>query len=64
MLNFRFAAAIAYSQARFGQGGGPIQLDEVTCIGDETRLGNCNANPIGINDCTHFEDAGVGCQGT
>ena len=25
---------------------------------------NCPRNPIGVEDCSHFEDAGVVCQGT
>lgn len=54
--------ATAFSLARFGQGTGPIQLDEVRCVGTETMLGDCPANPIGVNDCSHVEDAGVGCQ--
>ena len=56
------ADATAYSLARFGQGSGPIYLDEVMCTGTETMLGACSANPIGTNDCSHREDAGVGCQ--
>ena len=24
---------------------------------------NCSRNPIGDEDCSHFEDAGVVCQG-
>ena len=55
--------ATAYSFARFGQGSGPIYLDQVSCTGREEMLGDCNANPIGVHDCSHFEDAGVGCQG-
>ncbi len=55
---------MAYSLARFGQGSGPIYLDQVGCTGSEAMLGNCTSNPIGIHDCSHFEDAGVGCQGT
>ena len=55
--------ATAYSFARFGQGSGPIYLDQVACTGSEATLGNCSANPIGVHDCSHVEDAGVGCQG-
>ncbi len=55
--------AIAYSFARFGQGSGPIYLDEVRCAGTEPTLSVCPSNVIGIHDCSHFEDAGVGCTG-
>ena len=58
-----FTGAIAFGNARFGQGTGPIQLDEVNCAGTETALRNCRANAIGVNDCSHFEDAGVRCRG-
>ena len=54
--------ATAFSQARFGQGSGPIHLDDVRCTGTELMLGACPANPIGVNNCGHFEDAGVACQ--
>ncbi len=50
------------SQAFFGQGSGPILLDNVACSGTETRLIDCPANPIGIHNCVHSEDAGVVCQ--
>ena len=59
-----FIDATAYSLARFGQGSGPIYLDQVGCTGREQSLEDCTSNPIGIHDCSHFEDAGVGCQGT
>ena len=52
----------SFFEATFGQGTGPILLDEVACVGTENRLIECNANPIGTNDCSHSEDAGVMCQ--
>ena len=55
--------ATAYSNARFGQGSGPIYLDNVQCAGTEAMLGDCRANAIGSHNCVHREDAGVGCQG-
>ena len=47
--------------AAFGQGSGPIWLDEVGCVGTESRLADCSANAIGDHNCGHSEDAGVRC---
>ena len=52
----------AVSRAGFGQGSGPIQLDNVQCVGNENSLADCPANPIGIHNCGHSEDAGVRCN--
>ena len=60
---FNFSDAIAYSGAFFGVGSGPILLDNVACTGSEAALINCTYDPI-TTDCSHFEDAGVQCQGT
>ena len=60
--NFVSTGAIARSRAYFGQGTGAIVLDQVACTGTELRLVNCSSNPIGVHDCSHFEDAGVTCQ--
>ena len=51
--------AQALSQAFFGQGSGPIHIDDVACTGSESFLVNCSFNPD--NNCAHFEDAGVRC---
>ena len=43
-------------------GTGSIWLDEVNCAGTEARLIDCPADPLGIHDCRHSEDAGVDCM--
>ena len=45
----------------FTIGAGQIWLDDVQCRGTETRLIDCPANPLGIHNCGHIEDAGVRC---
>ena len=57
---FSSEGAMAFTNARFGQGTGTIVLDDVQCTGTETRLVDCMASST--NDCTHSEDASVRCQ--
>ena len=52
--------AEAYSFAYFGQGSGPIVLDNLDCNGDEESILECDFDPD-TSDCTHFEDAGIRC---
>ena len=60
-LHYPFTTdAIAYSLAAFGQGAGPIHLDDVQCAGTESRLTDCVYTST--HNCIHFEDAGVRCQ--
>ena len=55
-----YDSGTAHGLAHFGQGSGPIWMDNVACTGSETRLIDCpyNANTSG---CRHYEDAGVTC---
>ena len=60
-LGFNTTGAAAFNFAFFGQGTGPIYIDDVECTGSETRLISCRHTPIGVHNCVHFEDAGVRC---
>ena len=55
------AGAIAYLFSRYGQGTGPIYLDDVACTGSESRLVDCTYTAN--HNCIHFEDASVSCRG-
>ena len=50
--------------AHYGQGVGPIVLDNVACSGLETYITDCQNNGYYVHNCAHAEDAGVQCPGT
>nr|XP_025973416.1 deleted in malignant brain tumors 1 protein-like [Dromaius novaehollandiae] len=47
----------------FGEGSGPIWLDDVNCTGTEIALSKCQTSLWGVHNCRHGEDAGVVCLG-
>ena len=55
--------AVAVGLAHYGQGDGPIVLDNVACNGLETYITDCHNNGYYVHNCAHAEDAGVQCAG-
>ena len=54
------SSGTAIGSAGFGQGSGPIWLDNVMCTGNESTLASCGHLRVGIiRDCVHLKDASV-----
>ena len=61
-IPYTFIGAQGLRFAAYGQGTGPIWIDDVQCTGTETRLVDCPRTAFGVHNCNHFEDASVRCQ--
>ena len=48
-------------RAAFGQGSGPIWLDDVACVGNEPSIFNCTHRGISVHNCQHYSDASAVC---
>ncbi|XP_074874831.1 scavenger receptor cysteine-rich type 1 protein M130-like [Buteo buteo] len=55
-------AVSALHEAAFGEGTGPIWLEQVECRGTEPSLQDCWARPGDGGACRHKEDAAVNCS--
>ena len=60
-LGYEDAEAIFY-RAKFGEGTGPIWIDDINCPSSASSILECNHNGWGVNNCRHREDAGVKCR--
>ena len=61
-LGFSQLASQARGSAYYGQGSGPIWIDDVACSGNESHIYDCRHRGWGNNDCTHRRDASVQCS--
>ena len=62
-LGFGYALN-AYRSAYYGEGSGPILIDNVNCFGYEASLFSCRHTGVGNHNCGHSEDASVRCAKT
>ena len=57
------SSGTAIGSAGFGQGSGPIWLDNIICTGSESTLGSCVHLGFNITrNCSHSEDGGIRCN--
>nr|XP_060615989.1 deleted in malignant brain tumors 1 protein-like [Anolis sagrei ordinatus] len=57
-------ASKALGGAHYGQGSGPIWLENINCTGEEASLKECRNGGWGEHSCSHSQDASVECSGT
>ena len=55
--------ALALTKAQYGEGYGPVYLDELNCNGTESSIMQCGHSGVANANCHHTEDASVICKG-
>ena len=62
-LGLPYAGAQAVLNGYFGTGHWQMEiwLGNVNCIGSETHLQECHHRGWGVENCEHYQDAGVRC---
>ena len=58
-----FSEPVAFGEASFGEGVGPIHLTQVECTGEETNLTQCLSVEV-TDQCSHSMDVGIICSGS
>ena len=53
--------ATTLTESSVVDGNGEIVLDDLLCGNTESRLVDCPHGGLGVNNCGHYEDAGVRC---
>ena len=53
--------SLVFHNAYFGEGSGLVLMHEVSCLGNESRLTDCDFRGWG-SPCGHKDDIGVVCQ--
>ncbi|XP_052236893.1 antigen WC1.1-like [Dreissena polymorpha] len=62
-FGFSKSTGVNRRRAYFGEGVGPILLDDVICTGSETLFTDCShsRDHIATGECSHSEDQGIEC---
>ncbi|XP_067321128.1 scavenger receptor cysteine-rich type 1 protein M130-like [Anolis sagrei] len=55
-------ASKALGGAHYGQGSGPIWMENINCTGEEASLKECQKGSWGEQNCSHSQDASVECS--
>jgi len=62
MLVYNISGAVGTTSSYFTAGTGPINIDSVSCTGNEDSLLDCTYSTQ--TTCTHSSDAGIRCSAT
>ncbi len=60
-LGYEYAENVYFS-AKYGEGTGPIWIDEISCQSYSQSILECEHDGWGEHDCKHREDASVDCK--